>query len=72
MDNIRVGWDAGVSRFDSSVSGLGGCPFAPGAPGNVASELVVAEFRAQGIETGIDLDELQRTGTWIRQVLGRA
>jgi hydroxymethylglutaryl-CoA lyase len=71
IDNIRVGWDAGVSRFDSSVGGLGGCPFAPGAPGNVASEGVVRAFEGMGVSTGIDVDMLTATATWIREVLGK-
>lgn len=72
LENVRAGWEAGISRFDSSVGGLGGCPFAPGAPGNVASESVVAAFEARGIETGIDLDRLRLTGQWIQQILGKA
>jgi hydroxymethylglutaryl-CoA lyase len=71
IDNIRLSWDSGITRFDSSVGGLGGCPFAPGAPGNVASELVVGMFTAHGIDTGIDLDRLTGTGSWIRSVLGK-
>jgi hydroxymethylglutaryl-CoA lyase len=71
IENIRLSWDAGITRFDSSVGGLGGCPFAPGAPGNVASELVVGMFAAQEIDTGIDLDRLTETGAWIRSVLGK-
>ena len=72
IDNIRLSWDAGIAKFDSSVGGLGGCPFAPGAPGNVSSEQVVGMFSARGIETGIDLDRLTDTGSWIRAVLGKA
>jgi isopropylmalate/homocitrate/citramalate synthase len=71
LDNIRLSWDAGITRFDSSVGGLGGCPFAPGAPGNVASEHVVGMFAGQGISTGIDLDRLTETGSWIRSVMGK-
>ncbi|HET7056741.1 MAG TPA: hydroxymethylglutaryl-CoA lyase, partial [Thermomicrobiales bacterium] len=71
IENIRVSWDAGISRFDSSVGGLGGCPFAPGAPGNVASESVVHAFEKMNVSTGIDLDSLTATATWIRNVLGK-
>jgi isopropylmalate/homocitrate/citramalate synthase len=71
IDNIRVSWDAGISRFDSSVGGLGGCPFAPGAPGNVASESVVRMFESMNVSTGVDLDSLTATATWIRNVLGK-
>lgn len=69
--NVRSSWNAGISRFDSSVGGLGGCPFAPEAPGNVASEAVVEMFREEGIETGIDLGALIETGVWIRNILGK-
>ena len=48
IDNIQLSWDAGIQRFDSSVGGLGGCPFAPGAPGNVASEQVVHSYGPAG------------------------
>jgi hydroxymethylglutaryl-CoA lyase len=72
IENIRLGWAAGISRFDSSVGGLGGCPFAPGAPGNVASEDVVAAFESNGIPTGIDGDALAATASWIRQILGKS
>jgi len=71
LANVLAGLQAGVSHYDSSLGGLGGCPFAPGAPGNVASELVVGAFAGQGISTGIDLDRLTETGSWIRSVLGR-
>jgi hydroxymethylglutaryl-CoA lyase len=72
IENIRLGWAAGISRFDSSVGGLGGCPFAPGAPGNVSSEDVVAAFESNGIPTGIDGDALAATASWIRQILGKS
>lgn len=56
--NIYAALSAGVTRFDSSAGGLGGCPFAPGATGNVATEDVVNMLHRMGIETGIDLDQL--------------
>lgn len=56
--NIYAALNAGVTRFDSSAGGLGGCPFAPGATGNVATEDVVNMLHRMGIETGIDLDQL--------------
>ncbi|TWT01121.1 hydroxymethylglutaryl-CoA lyase [Planomicrobium sp. CPCC 101079] len=56
--NIFAALQAGISRFDSSAGGLGGCPFAPGATGNVATEDVVNMLHRMGIETGIDLDKL--------------
>jgi isopropylmalate/homocitrate/citramalate synthase len=72
VENIRHGWDAGVAKFDASAGGLGGCPFAPGAPGNVASEHVVEAFEAAGIATGIDIAALSETGSWIRSILGNS
>jgi hydroxymethylglutaryl-CoA lyase len=54
VDNIRAALDYGVATFDSSAGGLGGCPFAPGAPGNVATEDVLDLFASLGISTGID------------------
>jgi len=51
--------------IDASVSGLGGCPYAPGASGNVATEDVVYMLHGMGIETGIDLDLLIATGAWL-------
>jgi isopropylmalate/homocitrate/citramalate synthase len=54
IENIQTGYDLGVRVFDSSAGGIGGCPFSPGAPGNVATELVVDHFERSGIVTGID------------------
>lgn len=56
--NIVAALQAGITKFDSSVAGLGGCPFSPGATGNVATEKVVQLFHAMGIETGIDEEKL--------------
>jgi hydroxymethylglutaryl-CoA lyase len=58
LANIYASLEAGVNRFDTSAGGLGGCPFAPGASGNVATEDVVFMLNEMGIETGIDLDRL--------------
>lgn len=58
LQNIAVGLDLGLRTFDSSVGGLGGCPYAPGAQGNVATEAVVAMLHDQGFETGIDVEAL--------------
>jgi isopropylmalate/homocitrate/citramalate synthase len=54
VENVAVAYDAGVRIFDSAAGGLGGCPFAPGAAGNVATESVLAFFDERGIETGVD------------------
>jgi hydroxymethylglutaryl-CoA lyase len=69
--NIHASWQFGVRVFDSSVAGLGGCPYAKGASGNVATEDVVYLFNGLGVETGIDLAALSDTALWISGVLGR-
>lgn len=69
--NVDASWRFGVRTFDSSISGLGGCPYAKGATGNVATEDVVYLLQGLGAETGIDLDALVDTSTWISAQLGR-
>ncbi len=69
--NIHASYGHGVRVFDSSVAGLGGCPYAKGATGNVATEDVVYLFNGLGVETGIDLDALVDAGAWISAALGR-
>jgi hydroxymethylglutaryl-CoA lyase len=69
--NIFASLQAGVAVFDASVAGLGGCPYAAGASGNVATEDVVWLMRGLGIDTGLDLDKLVATGAWISAQLGR-
>ena len=71
LANILAALEAGVGVVDSSVAGLGGCPYAPGAGGNVASEDVLYMLRGLGIETGVDLDALIETGRFISERLGR-
>jgi isopropylmalate/homocitrate/citramalate synthase len=71
LANIYASLEAGVRTFDASVAGLGGCPYAAGASGNVATEDVVYMLHGMGIETGVDLGELVRIGRWICGVLGR-
>ena len=61
----------GLHTFDSSVAGLGGCPYAKGATGNVATEDVVFMLHGMGIATGLDLDALVDTAAWISGQLGR-
>ena len=70
--NVVAALEMGVSVFDASVGGLGGCPYAEGASGNVATEDLVWLFNRMGIETGIDLDALVDCAAWISGVLGRA
>jgi hydroxymethylglutaryl-CoA lyase len=71
LANILASLELGVHTFDASVAGLGGCPYAKGATGNVASEDVVFMLRGMGIDTGIDLDALVDAGAYISDVLGR-
>ncbi len=71
LANILACLELGVHTFDTSVAGLGGCPYAKGATGNVATEDVLFMLRGMGIETGIDLDRLVDAGAFISGVLGR-
>ena len=71
LTNIYACLQVGVARFDSSIAGLGGCPYAKGATGNVATEDVVYLLHGLGIETGLDLDKLVDAGQWISAFLGR-
>jgi hydroxymethylglutaryl-CoA lyase len=72
LANIYACLELGVHNFDASVAGLGGCPYAKGATGNVATEDVVFMLHGLGIETGIDIDALVDAGAFISGVLGRA
>ncbi|CAO0790693.1 unnamed protein product [Mucor circinelloides] len=71
LANILKALEYGVRVVDSSVAGLGGCPYAPGAKGNVATEDVVYMLNGLGLKTGVDLDALIDTGDWISEQLGR-
>lgn len=71
LANILTSLDLGIRTVDSAVGGLGGCPFAPGATGNVATEDVVYLLDGLGLESGIDLMALADTGAWIAGILGR-
>lgn len=71
LANILSCLEVGVATVDTAVAGLGGCPYAPGASGNVATEDVVYMLDGMGIATGIDLDALVRTGAFISAALGR-
>ncbi|AZL73617.1 hydroxymethylglutaryl-CoA lyase [Pseudomonas sichuanensis] len=72
LANVYASLLEGIAVFDSSVAGLGGCPYAKGATGNVATEDVLYLLQGLGIETGIDLDRLIAAGLRISEVLGRA
>ena len=71
LANIHACLDEGVRVVDAAVSGTGGCPYAKGASGNVASEDVVYMLHGMGLDTGIDLDALSATGRWLAERLGR-
>ncbi len=71
LSNTLAALQMGVWNFQSSVAGLGGCPYAKGATGNVATEDVVYLLHGMGIATGIDLDALVDAGAWISEQLGR-
>ncbi|GAB4267809.1 MAG: hydroxymethylglutaryl-CoA lyase [Deferrisomatales bacterium] len=70
--NVFVGLIEGVARFDASLEGLGGCPFAPGAPGNVDTKHLVRLLSSMGIRTGIDLDRLDRAAAACAELLREA
>jgi hydroxymethylglutaryl-CoA lyase len=71
LANVLVGLEMGVRDFDASVGGVGGCPYAPGASGNLATEDLVFMLHGMGVETGIDLDKLIAAGNVAEQVIGR-
>jgi isopropylmalate/homocitrate/citramalate synthase len=71
LANAYAALEAGATVFEASVGGLGGCPFAPRATGNVATEDLVYLFHGEGLETGIDLDALVGVAEWLEGVLGR-
>jgi isopropylmalate/homocitrate/citramalate synthase len=70
--NALAALEAGATIFDASVGGLGGCPFAPKATGNIATEDLVYLLEGEGVETGIDPDELITVSQWLEGVLGRS
>jgi isopropylmalate/homocitrate/citramalate synthase len=69
--NAYAGLEAGVTLFDASVGGLGGCPFAPRATGNIATEDLLYLLEGEGVDTGVDLDRLIAVAEWLSGVLGR-
>lgn len=72
LANAWVAYGLGVRSFDASLGGIGGCPFAPGATGNVCLEDMAYLFERSGVSTGLDLDELIRASRWLGQRLGHA
>lgn len=71
IPNVLAAIDCGVTHFDASIGGLGGCPFAPGATGNVCTEDLVHCLHAMGYDTGIDLDRLVATAHRVQAIIGR-
>lgn len=71
LANALAGYEFGVRTFDGSVAGVGGCPYAPGAAGNAASDDLVNLFESMGVPTGVDLDALAEAGVFLAHVLGR-
>ena len=71
LANAHAGIEAGVDVLDASVGGIGGCPFAPGATGNIATEDLVYMLERAGFDTGYDLDALIETARWIGEKIGR-
>jgi hydroxymethylglutaryl-CoA lyase len=69
--NILAAMACGVTNFDASIGGLGGCPFAPGASGNVCTEDLVHALHAMGVQTGIDLDRLLAVSRRVQDIVGR-
>jgi hydroxymethylglutaryl-CoA lyase len=72
LANVLAGLEMGIREFDASVGGLGGCPYAPGAAGNVATEDLVYMLHGMGIRTGIDLERLVEAGRAAESIVGRA
>ncbi len=71
LANAIAGYEVGVRQFDGSVAGMGGCPYAPGASGNAASEDLVYTFEAMGIHTGVNLEALAEAGGLAEALVGR-
>ncbi len=72
LANVLIGLEMGVRDFDASVGGMGGCPYAPGAAGNLATEDLVYMLQGMGIETGINLERLVEAGKVAESIVGRA
>lgn len=69
LDNVQASLDLGISIYDSSAGGLGGCPYAPGASGNLSTDALVQFLESQGISTGVDLGKLKDASAAIHQIL---
>ncbi|RYE77811.1 MAG: hydroxymethylglutaryl-CoA lyase, partial [Myxococcales bacterium] len=71
LANAYASYEHGIRTFDASAGGLGGCPYAESATGNLATEDLVWMFRGMGVDTGVDLDALVATSAWMAGVLGK-
>lgn len=71
LANILMALELGIHRFDTSVAGLGGCPYAPGASGNVATEDVLYFMHGLGLDTGVDIYKMIQAGQWMCEKMGR-
>ena len=72
LANVVAGLSAGVVRFEGCLGGLGGCPFAPGATGNVCTEDVVHMLQCMGYDTGVDLDRMLEASHRLEEIVGHA
>ena len=68
IENINISLDFGISTFDSSIAGLGGCPYAPGAKGNVSTETVIEFLESKGLRTGIDREKIKEAAEFARSL----
>ena len=71
LENAEVGLKLGITKFDSSSGGLGGCPYAPGAPGNLATEDLVDFLNKNNIQSGVDLERLSKASLFMQTILGK-
>ena len=71
LANAYAGYLSGIRTFDGSAAGLGGCPYAPGASGNAATEDIIQLFHSMGLQTGVDLEKAASVGLFLEQLLGR-
>ena len=68
IENINISLDFGISTFDSSIAGLGGCPYAPGAKGNVSTEAVIEFLESKGLRTGVDIEKIREAAEFARSL----
>ena len=71
MANAQAALSAGVTSLDASIGGIGGCPFAPAATGNIPTDDLLYMFERSGVETGVSLEKIIETSNWLAEKLGR-